>query len=259
MPRNEVMQHFRESNLGLILGRQGQVVGSGYLWNLAFITSSMIDYNVYYRGGGVLLPLYLHPDPHSDDLFATQETQINIKPELLAEFTKQDIAAETIFYYIYGILYSNIYRDRYAEYLKIDFPRVPFTKDTQLFKQMAGYGKAIADLHLMQSSDLDTPIAKYQGNGDNDKVEQVSYDESQGRIYINQDKYFEGISPEVWSYHIGGYQVLHKYLKDRKGRTMDNPIYFCRMITAISKTIEVQAQIDEIYEDVERDCGSFSL
>lgn len=251
-PRNEVMQHIKNSNLGLILGRQGQVVGSDYLWNLAFVSASMIDYNVYYRGGGVLLPLYLYPDPHSDDIFATQETQVNIKPELLAELTKLDISAETIFYYIYGILYSNIYRERYAEYLKIDFPRIPFTKDTQLFKQMAGYGKAIADLHLMQSSELDTPIAKYQGNSDNDRVEQVSYDVAQGRIYINPDKYFEGINTEVWSYHIGGYQVLHKYLKDRKGRIMDNPIYFCRMITAISKTIEIQAKIDEIYDDVER-------
>ncbi|MDD2228920.1 MAG: hypothetical protein PHY48_05880 [Candidatus Cloacimonetes bacterium] len=158
-----------------------------------------------------------------------------------------------------SITVMNIYRDRYAEYLKIDFPRIPFTKDTQLFKQMAGYGKAIADLHLMQSSELDTPIAKYQGNSGNDRVEQVSYDVAQGRIYINPDKYFEGINTEVWSYHIGGYQVLHKYLKDRKGRTMDNPIYFCRMITAISKTIEVQTKIDEIYDDVERDCGSFSL
>ncbi|MDP2173526.1 MAG: type ISP restriction/modification enzyme [Candidatus Cloacimonadaceae bacterium] len=252
-PVKDVMKHIINGSLGLILGRQGQVVGSNDLWNLAFISSMIIDYNVYYRGGCVILPLYQYPDSHSDDLFASQETQANIKPELLAEFTKQGISAETIFYYIYGILYSNVYRERYSEYLKIDFPRIPFTKDTQLFKQMAVYGKAIADLHLMQSSELDTPIAKYQGNRDNDRVEQVVYNEAQGRIYINQNKYFEGISPEVWNYHIGGYQVLHKYLKDRKGRTMDNPIYFCRMITAISKTIEIQAQIDEIYDEVEKD------
>ncbi|MDP2173688.1 MAG: type ISP restriction/modification enzyme, partial [Candidatus Cloacimonadaceae bacterium] len=170
-----------------------------------------------------------------------------------ADFTKLDISAESIFYYIYGILYSNIYRERYAEYLRIDFPRIPFTKDTQLFKQMAEYGKAIADLHLMQSSELDTPIAKYQGNGNNEKVEQVNYDETQGRIYINQDKYFEGISTEVWNYHIGGYQVLHKYLKDRKGRIMDDPVYYCRIATALSKTIEYQTKIDEIYEQVEKD------
>jgi hypothetical protein len=113
------------------------------------------------------------------------------------------------------------------------------------------YGKAIADLHLMQSTEMNTTIAKYQGNGDNDSVEQVVYDKAQGRIYINQDKYFEGISLEVSDYHIGGYQVLHKYLKDRKGRIIDNPIYYCRIVTALSKTIEYQAKIDEIYVQVE--------
>ncbi len=105
----------------------------------------------------------------------------------------------------------------------------------------------------MQSKELDNPIAKYQGNSDNDRVEQVVYDEAQRRIYINTDKYFEGISPEVWNYHIGGYQVLHKYLKDRKGRIMDNPIYYCRIVTALMKTIEYQANIDEIYDEVEKD------
>ena len=255
-PRNEVMQHFYNDNFGLILGRQGQVVGSGQLWNLAFVSSKLIDNNIYYRGGGVLLPLYLHPDPHSDDFLAAKETKANLKPELLTAFTKLGISAETIFHYIYGILFSNTYRQRYDEYLKIDFPRIPFTKDSQLFQQVAELGKAIADLHLMQSSELDTPIAKYQGNSDNDRVEQVKYIETQERIYINPDKYFEGVSPEAWNYHIGGYQVLHKYLKDRKGRIIDDPIYYCRIVTALSKTIEYQAKIDEIYDDVEKDCGS---
>lgn len=255
-PRNEVMKHFDKDNLGLILGRQGQVVGSGPLWNLAFVSSKLIDNNIYYRGGGVLLPLYLHPDPHSEDFLAAKETKANLKPELLTAFTKLGISAETIFLYIYGILYSNTYRQRYDEYLKIDFPRIPITKDSQLFQQVAELGKAIADLHLMQSSELDTPIAKYQGNSDNDRVEKVIYQESQRRLYINPDKYFEGVSPEAWNYHIGGYQVLHKYLKDRKGRIMEDPIYYCRIVTALSKTIEYQAKIDEIYDDVDRDCGS---
>ncbi len=252
-PRDDVMQHFTQENLGLILGRQGQVVGSDHPWNLAFVSSKLVDNNVYYRGGGVLLPLYKHPDQNAEDFLAAKETSVNIKPEILEEYSRLNISSETIFYYIYGILYSNIYRQRFAEYLKIDFPRIPFTKDTQLFKQMAEYGKAMADLHLMQSNELDTPIAKYQGNSDNDRVDQVSYDVAQGRININQDKYFEGVSPEVWNYHIGGYQVLHKYLKDRKGRVLDDPIYYCRIVTALSKTIEYQAKIDEVYEEVEKD------
>lgn len=68
---------------------------------------------------------------------------------------------------------------------------------------------------------------------------------------INEDKYFEGIIPEVWNYHIGGYQVLHKYLKDPKGRNMDDPVHYCRIATAISKTIELQKELDELFEGVE--------
>lgn len=220
MPRLELMKNMMKSNVAILISKR---VEGNALWEHAFITNCIaVHHSVSVKEVNYILPLYLHQSDnvHSEDLFDTQETQVNIKPELLAEYAKLDISAETIFYYIYGILYSNIYRERYAEYLRIDFPRIPFTKDTQLFKQVAVYGKAIADLHLMQSSELDTPIAKYQGNSDNDRVEQVSYDEAQGRIYINQDKYFEGINPEVWNYHIGGYQVLHKYLKDRKGRIM---------------------------------------
>ncbi|MFY9515517.1 MAG: type ISP restriction/modification enzyme, partial [Dysgonamonadaceae bacterium] len=73
------------------------------------------------------------------------------------------------------------------------------------------------------------------------------------RIYINKNKYFDNISPEVWNYHIGGYQVLQKYLRDRKGRFMDDPRHFCRIITALTKTIEIQEQLDDIYMEVETD------
>ena len=325
MPRTEVMQHMIKDNLALLVGRQGQVIGAEHNWNLSFIANSLVDYNVYYRGGELLFPLYLYPDTHSDDIFASQEKQVNIKPEILdklltayslseagaesgvgqaralnedtfgqlgtidlrsknasakasriavlscpnetkIETDKSRITAlscpneslpEQLFYYIYAILYSNIYRERYAEYLRIDFPRVPFTKDYQLFMQLAVYGKAIAGLHLMTSKELDTPIARYQGKGDNDTVEQVTYDEAQGRIYINKDKYFEGVEPSVWNYHIGGYQVLNKYLKDRKGRKMEDPIYYCRIVTALKLTIDYQAKIDELYEGVEKDLIEF--
>ena len=147
---------------------------------------------------------------------------------------------EDIFYYIYGVFYSNIYRKTYAEFLRIDFPRVPFTADYDLFKKMGELGKELADLHLLKSPALDPPLAKYQGSGNNDRIEKITYNEDEQRIYINKDKYFEGIATEVWNYHIGGYQVLHKYLKDRKDRIMDDAPRYCRIVTALSKTIEIQ-------------------
>ena len=101
------------------------------------------------------------------------------------------------------------------------------------------------------------PIAKYQGIGDNDRIEKIIYKEDEQRIYINKVKYFEGIAPEAWNYHIGGYQVLHKYLKDRKGRIMDDAPRYCRIFTALSKTIEIQKQIDEIYPEIEKQLIGF--
>jgi predicted helicase len=160
---------------------------------------------------------------------------------------------ETILYYTYGILYSNVYREKYAEFLKIDFPRIPFTANYELFKKMGELGKQLADLHLLKSPAIDQPIAKYQGSGTNDRIDEITYKEDEQRIYINEDKYFEGVAPEVWNYHIGGYQVLQKYLKERKGRNMEDAPRYCRIVTVLSKTIEIQKQIDEIYPEIEID------
>lgn len=82
-------------------------------------------------------------------------------------------------------------------------------------------------------------------------MEEVKYDPEAGTIRINKDKYFEGITPEVWNFHIGGYQVLHKYLKDRKGKILADPIHYCKVVTALAKTIELQQQVDEVYKQVD--------
>ncbi|HWP92860.1 MAG TPA: type ISP restriction/modification enzyme [Thermodesulfobacteriota bacterium] len=174
-----------------------------------------------------------------------------------------------IFYYIYAVLYSNIYRTKYAQFLKIDFPRVPFTKDYEVFSRMAELGKRLADLHLLKSEELDPPVARFQGKGD-DKVEKIKYEpagqtfvsdakESLPRIYINNDQYFEGVRKEVWEYQIGGYQVCEKWLKDRRGRrlSLDDIKHYCRVATAIQKTIDVQEEIDNIYPEVEKEIIEF--
>ena len=83
------------------------------------------------------------------------------------------------------------------------------------------------------------------------------YDEAKQRVYINSDKYFAPIPTEVWNYQVGGYQVCHKYLKDRKNRKMDDAPRYCRIVTALAKTIEVQAEIDKLYPGVEKNLISF--
>ncbi|HHT9130706.1 MAG TPA: type ISP restriction/modification enzyme, partial [Candidatus Brocadiaceae bacterium] len=138
------------------------------------------------------------------------------------------------------------------EFLKIDFPRIPFTKDYKLFIKMGDYGKRFVDLHLLRSPEIDPPVAKFQGKGDN-KVDKLKYENA--RLFINNDQYFEGIEPEVFEYQIGGYQVCEKWLKDRKDRklSLEDIKHYCNVVTTLQKTIEIQKAIDDIYQKVESD------
>jgi predicted helicase len=165
---------------------------------------------------------------------------------------KKSPSPEEIFYYIYAVLYSETYRTKYAEFLKIDFPRVPFTKDYKLFKKMSEYGNMLAELHLLKSPELDSPISRFQGTGEN-RIKKLKYDDKAGVLFINKEQYFEGISQDVWNYQIGGYQVCDKWLKDRKERvlSLDEIQTYCRIVTAIWKTIEIQKVIDNFYKEIE--------
>jgi hypothetical protein len=209
---------------------------------------SITDFNLFYRGGGLIAPLCIYPDEHKEDIFTTTERGYNIAPELMDKLSKlwPQFQPEQLFYYVYAILHSNQYRERFAQYLRMDFPRIPFTDDYELFSLLAGYGKELADIHILKSPRLSSPIARYQGGGSNDMVEFIQYDEDKSIVQINPEKHFEGITIALWNYHIGGYQVLHKYLKDRKGKSLANPIHYCRMVTALTLTIDIQARIDQI-------------
>jgi hypothetical protein len=116
---------------------------------------------------------------------------------------------------------------------------------------MAALGQQLIDLHLLRSRS-NTAGVKYQGQG-SDVVEKVCYDAATGRVHINTDKYFGGITPEMWKYRIGGYQVLEKYLKDRKGRRLclDDSVRYIHIASALAKTISLQQQIDALYPQVE--------
>ncbi len=252
-----IMRHMMEENLCLITLRKG-LPDKNYTW--FFLSSFLVSHGVFYNGNQsteYVYPLYIYPDKNKKELFSQHQNkkEPNISAaifEKLESVYRQKPTPEDILYYIYGVFYSNIYRETYAEFLKIDFPRVPFTADYRLFKKIGALGKQLADLHLLKTQALDPPIAKYQGSGTNNRIEKITYKEDKERVYINKDKYFEGVAPEVWNYHIGGYQVLHKYLKDRKGRKMEEAPRYCRIITALNKTIEIQKQIDEIYPEIEK-------
>jgi predicted helicase len=287
------MQHMLTENIGLMTSRQ--VLNE---FRHAFISTNMVNYNFIDLAGkfgtGFFFPLYLYQKARSPRqrftfgrammLFEPQAEYVVKKPNIsqalfdnLKKEFKKEPSSEQIFYYIYAILYSNIYRTKYAEFLKIDFPRVPFTKDYKRFMQMAKYGEQLVELHLLKSSEIDTPIARFQGKG-NDKVEKLRYnppisplklrgDErgvtaggmESGRLYINQTQYFEGIAPEVWEYQIGGYRVCEKWLKDRKEKilSLDDIKHYLKIVSALLRTIEAQKKIDDAYPEVEKNILRF--
>lgn len=253
MARNDVMRHMLfGNNVGLITRRQ-QIIDKKC--NYFFISDKIISDGVIRsdnKGSESFFPLFLYPKTFPGQLFAGERTP-NIVPGLLEKLGAaygHKPSPEELLAYIYGVFYSNIYRETYAEALRIDFPRVPFTNDLGIFERMAALGQRLIDLHLLKSSELDLPVARYQGSG-SDTIEKVEYDVAAGRVRINVDKYFEGISNDVWQYQIGGYQVLDKYLKYRKGRAMDDPRRYCQIATALAKTIQIQSELDEIYPEIE--------
>jgi predicted helicase len=157
-----------------------------------------------------------------------------------AYFTPEDI-----FNYIYATFHSPTYRQRYAEFLKIDFPRVPLTSNKQLFWELATKGDRLVQLHLMKETGAE--ISSYPIDGSN-LVEQVKYNETQQQIWINDQQYFVNIPKHIWNFYIGGYQVCQKWLKDRKGRELsfDDLVHYQNIISILGETIEIMSDIDQI-------------
>jgi hypothetical protein len=157
---------------------------------------------------------------------------------------------EDVFNYVYAVMHSPTYRRRYAEFMKIDFPKVPLTTDVHLFRHLSRLGEELVALHLMEKTA--SLITCYPVAGDS-KVDQVRYTEpgmdgTAGRVWINRTQYFEGVPPKVWGFHIGGYQVAQKWLKDRKGRqlTYDDLTHYQRITSALVETLRIQNEIDRV-------------
>jgi len=254
MPRGDVMQHMLQDNIALITPRQfKEQSGAFATTNIAgHKTVSAFDINYFF-------PLYTYPQTTRHDLFSQNESGErvpNLAPKLIEALKsafKKEPSPEQIFHYIYALLYSNAYRKKYADFLKTDFPRVPFTKDHRLFCKLAEKGEELVELHLLKSKKLSKPIAKCEGPGEL-RVEKVTYDRNKARVHINPEKWFTGIPPEVWEYHIGGYQVAEKWLKDRKGRTLSSEevSHYAKVITAVAETMTIQASLDDVFEGVEK-------
>ena len=263
--RKDVMQNLLEDNIALITSRMTK----GEIFQHAQVTkkiTEVICMSPKTSNNGFIFPLYIYPGkkrrktsiPIQIVMFEPEANyqlrQPNIGYELLEGLKKsykEIITPEEIFYYIYAVLYSNIYRYKYSEFLKRDFPRIPFSQNYKLFIKLSKLGEQLSDLHLLNSKELDNTSLDFSAKGNN-KIEKQIYDSE--KVWINKDQYFDGVKEEVWNYHIGGYKVCEKWLKDRKGRILSTEEIktYCKIVTSLSKTIELQNEIDKYYDEVEK-------
>ncbi len=264
LPRPLLKKNLLRKNYGLAIGRAGQNVGIHYLWNLCFITNIISDTNLFRRGGATIYPLFIY-DTEKEDLFNNNgnEKEENFKSEFRKtidskyrerqkhrkEPTTDNPLPEEILGYIYAVLHSPTYREKYSEFLKSDFPRIPFTDDEGKFYLLADLGWDLIQKHLMNDIPKDGKYAElgnYMGKGINEVIK-PDYNESQQRLYINKNQYFDNVPPEVYEFYIGGYQVLNKYLKDRKGRTLslDEIENVENVVKILAFTIDQMERIDE--------------
>ncbi len=271
MPRGKVMGHFfNKSNLGLVIGRQGLAVGT-MTWNLSFITKNMTDLNIYRRGGGNTYPLYLYPENNEQQTIEeSADRKPNLNQEIVREiaekleltFTNEKEQMENTFApidildYIYAIIHSPTYREKYKEFLKIDFPRIPYPKDKNTFWKLVKLGREIRLIHLLESPIVEDYITTYPKDGNNTITTKVGkkdwelFDEEKqlGRIWINEEQYFDNIPLTAWEFYIGGYQPAQKWLKDRKERTLefDDILHYQKIIVALTETDRIMKKIDKI-------------
>ena len=286
-PRPEVMQHMRvEHNIALHICRQ--IVSDA--WQHVFVTEHITD-DCYVsnktRERGYTLPLYLYPVSHQTDQTPLPDASDaeaegrwhNIHADFIKSIEQnvglrfvsdgrgdhvETFGPEDIFHYIYAIFHSPTYRTRYAEFLKIDFPRLPVTSDTALFTDLVAKGAELVDLHLLRlpgssgvggnggAAILLTPGKQgisfpHSGTGIVEKVVYIAPKESEpGRVAINGTQFFMGIDRDIWEAQIGGYQPLEKWLKDRKGRklSMDDILHYMRIVIALRETQRIMAEID---------------
>ncbi len=279
MPRGEVMKHMLRPNQALVLPRR---VETAIPWSHVFVSSQIVEHvAVSQKTIDYCFPLYLYEEPFASGSGGHSAHQVyqamfvfepqaayatrkpNLNPKLLSSLKEayhKEPTPETIFNYIYAVLYSNSYRSKYAEFLKTDFPHVPFTKDAVLFQKLSEKGAELVDLHLLRSKKLAKPIAKCEGTGDL-RVLKVEYDAEKNRAYINSDTYFAGIPTKVWDYHVGGYQVAEKWLKDRRGRILSSEeiATYAQVVTAIAETIGIQESLDDLVTEVESSILEISL
>jgi predicted helicase len=274
-PRNEIMQHFlKGENIGLVTARSNKSESCDHF----FISKNIMETKYGERTTqSAIFPLYIYPHnelqqtlhdsnnnqrkPNLNQEIVKQianglnttftnekEKENNVcfanSDEVRSEF-KQTFAPIDLLDYIYAVLHSPLYREKYKEFLKIDFPRVPYPKDVTNFWKLVALGDELRQIHLLESHIVEKYITQYPEDGDNIVTKPVY---KNGNVYINDDQHFANVPEVAWNFYIGGYQPAQKWLKDRKGRELnyDDILHYQKIIVALSETSRIMKEIDNI-------------
>lgn len=240
-PSEKVMRNFfSNENIGLVLVKQFK---TGDSYQHVFVSKNITESTLISNRTseiGYTFPLYVISQIDGLKLTNFKEDIANKIKEIVDNATN-----ENIFDYIYAILYSSGYTSKYKEFLKIDFPRIPYPKNKGSFYKIANLGKELRDIHLFESLKLNSLITSYEVEG-SDIIEKIIYKD--GNVYINETQYFGNIPEVVWNFYIGSYQPAQKWLKDRKGRELsyEDIEHYQKMIAALLETNKIMKEIDKV-------------
>ena len=251
-PREAVMKHFlNRDNLGLLLCKQFKAFPE---YHHVFICDNCFESSIVSNKTSEIsygFPLYVYEDldnsrhPNFDGKII-QKFADGLKLKFTEEKTEEPetFAPIDVLDYIYAVLHSPKYRETYKEFLKIDFPKVPYPADKAKFWKLVDLGSQIRKIHLLESDKLNTLAIGYPVSGDNIVTKLVF---AEGKVYINDTQYFDNVPEVAWNFYIGGYQPAQKWLKDRKDKELsfDDIKHYAKIINALYLTNQLMQQIDE--------------
>lgn len=249
-PSRKIGYNFiNRKNIGLVFPRQ---IAGAYGFQHGLVSEFIIDVATGGAKTGsetYFAPLYLYEENSAGEFKLDSSCKPNWT-DSFKEFLKNYISdnPKEILNYIYAILYSPTYRENYKEDLKYDYPRIPFTKDKNIFDRLQKLGGELIDLHLLKK--IPQSNAGYPNKGEH-KISYSKYNEEEKRLYINEKQYFENVKKEVYNYSIGGYKPIEKYIKARDILTLKDISHLIKVIAVIERTIYLQEEIDKVWREAD--------
>jgi len=264
-PRHEIMRHMGVmNNIALLSARSNKSPEMNHFFCTRLITETKCAES---STQSCIFPLYVMAG--DSPLTRTQKATPNFSNSFLTTIcrilgvSRDSFAPVTLFQYLYSVFHSPTYRNRYADFIKIDFPRIPLPSNSDLFYNLTRLGGDLVTLHLVEFTLADEAdplpgwpryprLARFSGgNRSVDKFPAAGKAWQDGRVAINASSGFEGVPEDVWNFQIGGYQVCHKWLKDRKGRTLSDEdiLHYCKIVTALHETSRIMDEIDAVIEE----------